>query len=95
MYDIFNVLVNQFHAFLSKDNYVYNKYDFNDFFHKCHRYFFDVLINSNNKSITLKIILCMIGFLSIDKQNFDRLNQYSNRFVNQIMSCVRKDFDMV
>jgi hypothetical protein len=92
MYEMFDVLVNQFEALLLKDNRYSNEYDFHDFFHNCYRYLSDVLINSNKKSITLKIILRMIGLLSIDKTNFDRSDQYSNGFANLIMFHVRKDF---
>jgi hypothetical protein len=95
MYAIFDALINQFGALLSKNNYYSNEYDFNEFFEKSDRYLSDVLINSNGNSRILIIILCMIGLLPFEKQCFNRNNQFSNGFENRIMSHVRKDFSMV
>lgn len=95
-YDLFNVLTDQFQIYLSRTNYSFSKHNFNDIFEICDQYLPDLVkFNSNNKFMNLQIILRMIGFLPIEKENFDRNNGYSKAFTKWMMVHVRNDFSMV
>ncbi len=95
VYDIFDTLIDQFQTFLVTKPIPFTIFDFNDFFEHCNQYLINILNNSNEKSTTLKIILRMIGSLSISKKSFNRLNKCSNDFANRIMMDVRRDFNML
>lgn len=91
-YDTFNVLVNQFKTLTSKDKYLLEKWELINFFEKCHRYFNDILAKRSDELKIVKIILCMIGLLPINKTNFAQHNYSSYNFSKRILTHVRCKF---
>ena len=90
---IFDTLYDQLRIASPTDNNTLNAEEFKDFFEKCDLYVFDVLAKYNADTTDLKIILRMIGALSIKKEAFDRSNSQSIRFANIIMRYVREKFE--
>lgn len=89
---VFNTLVHQLEAASAAKNNIIKSVDIEDFFQKCTLYILDALEKSNEKIAALRIIVCMIGVLPIEKKTFNRYCVQSISFANTIMSHVRKNF---
>ena len=89
MFHVFDILCDQFKAASATNSSTLTAGEFKDFFDKCNLYVLDVLEKSDEKLMGLKVILRMIGALSIGKQAFDRYYDRSVSFANTIMSYVR------
>lgn len=88
---VFNILFEQLKAASPTKNNTLNASEFKDFYEKCNLYLLNALENSDGNLEALRIIVCMIGALSIGEKAFDRYYQQSISFANRIMSYVRKN----
>ena len=93
MIDVFDSLYIQLKAASPTPNNTLSAREFKDFFEKCDLYLLDTLAQLNVSLPVLKVILRMVGALSIEEQAFDRYYDHSITFANTIMSYVRKNID--
>ncbi len=93
MYDVFDTLAYQFQ--IAQENHTLDKNTVQDFFDMCNRCFYDMWTDSNEKNKILKIILRMIGLVSINKECLDRYYRNSIEFTNRIMFSMQENFNIL
>lgn len=93
MFSVFDTLLDQLKVASPTENNTLNAEEFKDFFEKCDRYVPDILATSTANITVLKVILRMIGALSIQKEAFDRDNDISIRFASVMMYYVWGTFE--
>jgi hypothetical protein len=92
MADVFDLLYEQLRIASPTENNTLTLEQFQNFFANCYEYICPVLAESTDKCLVLKVILRMIGILSINEQNFDRWNACSIPFAHEIMIHLRENF---
>ena len=92
MADVFDLLYEQLRLTSPSENNNLTVEEFRNFFAHCYQYICPVLDESINKCLVLKVILRMVGVLSIKEHDFDRWNVNSIRFAHETMIYVRANF---
>ena len=92
-YGLFDILNEQFQHFVDNQSNGYRNFKFTDFFDYCNRFLVITLTNANEIFVPLKIIIRMIGLLTIPNDCFYSFDKVSLNFTNQILEYIKIDFN--
>jgi hypothetical protein len=93
MYDMVDILFDQFRAAVEADNRKLAREDFNDFFQSCFIQLPYAISSAVNQHIADKIIIRMTGLLPITKTNFDLTSQYTTNFACALIDDIKEHYD--
>lgn len=93
-YNLFNTILEQFQITLSKENYTFNRHDFQDFFDNCSKYInINISKTSQDDFIIFKIIIRMLGLLiPLNNESFDQNSISAQQFIRKLAVHVQTNF---
>jgi len=95
MYDVFDILIDQFQRSAQENNRILTRDDFNDFFQSCLTYLYYAMPNSIKQHIAEKIIIRMTGLLPITKLNFDLNSKDTIHFTSALIDDIKDHYDHI
>jgi hypothetical protein len=93
MYDVFDLLINQFQIAVQQMNRTMIREELNDFFQGCFIHLAYSIPPIGNQYIANKILTRMTGVLPIRKENFELTNRDGIKFASLFLEDVKSHYD--